>query len=337
MADPIAMYGDFTPREAGKAWKQLEKRAVPMMVTERFAQTRPMQKNQTKVMIFRRVEKIDPATTPLMEGVSPEGSKPTYTDIQAVIQQYGDFIPFTDQLEDFNTDNIISEFGDVLSEQIQETIEVLNIAVLKSGTTVYYAGNVANRGLVADFTTVGQFKKVERFLRDQKAKLYTKILAGSPRYGTTPVPASFVALCDTDLKADFEALPGWKSVETYAEPAQRLHEYEIGSVGSVRVIASPMFDAWPDAGAAAATKIGTTNPAAACDVYPILVLGMDAWATIPMRNGSTGHPVMVSTKPSKSDPIGQRGSIGWKIYHCAVILNDNFMARIEVAAVLNPA
>jgi len=337
MAD-VQKYGDLTPRTAGFAWKELLKRAVPMMITERFAQSKPLAKNQTKVVIFRRYNRLAVATTPLAEGVTPAGSKPTYTDIQAIIQQYGDFISFSDQLQDFHEDDVVGEYGDILSEQMAETKEVLNLAVLKSGTTVYYGGTGTTRATVNGFTTIGQLKKIIRYLRDQKANPLTKILKATPNYATQPIPASYVALCDTDLVADLQAVPGWKDVEIYADSSQRLHEYEVGSVANIRFIASPLVDAWPDAGAAdaTATYIATTNAAAATDVYPIIILGADAWATIPLRGENSGYPMTVSTKPSKSDALGQRGSVGWKMYHAGIILNDSFMARLEVNATLNP-
>ncbi|KKL70933.1 hypothetical protein LCGC14_2099990, partial [marine sediment metagenome] len=33
---------------------------------------------------------------------------------------------------------------------------------------------------------------------------------------------------------------------------------------------------------------------------------------------------------SKSDPLGQRGYVGWKTWHAIVILNQVWMARLEV-------
>ncbi len=332
----VVKYGDVTPREAGKIWKKLEERAIPMMISERFAQSRPIGKGETKIVIFRRFNSLAAATTPLAEGVTPGGSKPTYSDIQAVVEQYGDYIPFSDQMQDFSPDNVVSEYGDILAEQMSLTKETLNFAVLKSGTTVYYAGAVGGRANVVAFTTVGQLKKIIRYLRGQNSKPLTKILKATVNYATQPIPASYVALCDTDLVADLQSLAGWKDVEAYADSDKRLHEYEVGSVANIRFIATPVLDAWADAGAAAATMIGTTNPAVACDVYPIIIMGADAWATIPFRGENTGYPTVVSTKPSKSDPLGQRGSVGWKMYHASVILNDSLMARVEVAATLNP-
>ena len=38
--------------------------------------------------------------------------------------------------------------------------------------------------------------------------------------------------------------------------------------------------------------------------------------------------------PRGGDPLGQRGSAGWKASHAAVILNDAWMHRLEVAVKL---
>ena len=51
-----------------------------------------------------------------------------------------------------------------------------------------------------------------------------------------------------------------------------------------------------------------------------------------MKGANAITPFVVNPKPSKSDPLGQRGSIGWKTMQTAVILNDAWMAVAEVAA-----
>jgi len=43
-------------------------------------------------------------------------------------------------------------------------------------------------------------------------------------------------------------------------------------------------------------------------------------------------PMVVNPKPSDSDPLGQRGHAAWKSMQTAVILNDAWMVRAEVAA-----
>jgi N4-gp56 family major capsid protein len=40
----------------------------------------------------------------------------------------------------------------------------------------------------------------------------------------------------------------------------------------------------------------------------------------------------VNPKPAASDPLGQRGTVGWKLYTSTVILQEAFMARLEVGS-----
>ena len=334
MAD-VNKYGDLKPREAGLAWRELLKRAIPAMVTEQFGQTKQMPTKNTGTVIFRRYNRLAVATTPLAEGVTPGASKPTYTDVTMNVQQYGDFVPYTDVMEDLHPDNVIGEYKDILAEQMAETKEVLNIAYLKGGSTVYYA-NGASRTAVNTFTSVGQLKKIIRYLRDQKAKPITKILKATTNYATQPIPASYVALCDTDLVADLQSLQGWKNVEEYANSDGRLNDYEIGQVANIRFVATSLFDAWADVGAAGALMIATTLATSATDVYPIIILGEDAWCTLALRGANSGYPIVLSTAPAKGDELGQRGSVGWKMWHGGGILYDAYMARLEVCATLNP-
>jgi N4-gp56 family major capsid protein len=42
--------------------------------------------------------------------------------------------------------------------------------------------------------------------------------------------------------------------------------------------------------------------------------------------------MVVNPKPAPGDPLAQRGTVGWKAWQAAVILNDAWMARAEVAA-----
>lgn len=341
----VNKYGDYTPRQSGYAYKELLTRSLPMMVTGITAQSKPLPKNQTGVVIFRRYNSLSAATTPLSEGVTPAGSTPTSTDVTVAIQQYGAYIPFSDKMVDLHPDNIITEFGDILSEQMALTRETLNFSVLKAGTTAYYAPTsaITTRGTVVSFTTVGQLKKIVRYLRNQKARPFSNILKATPNYATNPIAASFIAYCPEDAVADLQGLAGWKDVETYADSDKRIHDYERGAVANIRFLATPVLTAWADSGAADATStyIATTNAAAAVDVYPIIILGKDAWAEVPLQGTkssgvNSGSTTLIMPKPSASDPLGQRGYVGWKFYQAGVILDDTRMARVEVACTLNP-
>ena len=89
MAVGLSVYGDLTPRSAAFIQRDLLKRAQPYLVFEKFGQAKPLPKNETKSMKFRRYERILKDTTALVEGVTPDAVKMTYTDVTATIVQYG--------------------------------------------------------------------------------------------------------------------------------------------------------------------------------------------------------------------------------------------------------
>ena len=42
-------------------------------------------------------------------------------------------------------------------------------------------------------------------------------------------------------------------------------------------------------------------------------------------------PMVVNPKPAAGDPLGQRGTVGWKLWTSTIILQDAYMLRGEFA------
>jgi len=68
------------------------------------------------------------------------------------------------------------------------------------------------------------------------------------------------------------------------------------------------------------------------DVYPILFFARDAYGIVPLKGKDSLTPMVVQPRPAPGDPLGQRGTVGWKAWQSAIILQDAFMVRLEVAA-----
>lgn len=323
-------YGDISPRTAAHVSKQLLERGIPYMCLENFGQTKPLPSNSTTSMTFRRYEALDPTPKVLTEGVTPSGNTLTKTDVTVQTHQMGDWIELTDVIMDHHEDPVLTESVDILGEQAAEMLELNRYGVLKGGSSVFYAGSgvVARSGVNTKMDRSLQ-RKVTRFLQAQKAKKITKRVAASPNYGTSPVAPAYVAICHTDLDSDIRDMQGFVSVEEYGSGMSPF-EGEIGKCENVRYICSPVYVPTADAGAATSTMLSTTGTNA--DVYPIMFFGADAYALVPFKGKNAVTPMVVNPKPANGDPLGQRGSVGWKTRTGCVILNDLWMARVEVAA-----
>ncbi len=325
-ASPM-VYGDISPRTAAHAVAKMLTRGVPFLVLEKFGQYYVMPNKSTKVAKFRRYNALALATTPLVEGVTPSGSKLTVTDVTATLSQYGDYVPFTDVIEDTHEDPFLQQLQDVLGEQAAQTVETIRYNILKAGTNVFYANGSARTDVNTPLTLALQ-RKCTRALKRQNANYLTKVIGPDPRFRTEPVEQSFIGLVHPDVENDIRNISGFIPTKQYGTSTPWANE--IGAVEDVRYLRSTIFTAFADGGAATSTMVSTTGTNA--DVYPVLYIAENAYGIVPLKGKDSLSIMIVNPKPAAGDPLGQRGTAGWKTMQTAVILNDAWMVRAEVAA-----
>lgn len=337
-------YGDITPRTAAYAVAGFLKRGMPYLVIEKFGQTYPIPTNSTLVAKFRRyflsgstgaagsgnpanAWSVPLATTPLLEGVTPAGRKLSNQDYTVTLAQYGDYMTITDVVMDTHEDPILAQATEVLGESAALTIETIRYNVLKAGTNVAYANGGA-RNAVNTTITLAMQRGVTTSLLRQNAKRITSVVKSTPDFRTEPVEAAFIGLHHPDLDSDIRNMTGYINPKQYGTVTP--FENETGSVEMVRYLSSTVFAPFPDAGGAKGAMRSTSGTNA--DVYPVLYIARDAYGIVPLKGKDALTPMVVNPKPAPGDPLGQRGTVGWKAMTACVILNDAWMARLEVAA-----
>lgn len=323
--------GDIGARTAGYVAAELLKRADPALVMQPFLQTKPIPKNASTTIKFRRYAALAAATTNLVEGVTPPGNSITSTDYEATLGQVGDWVGITDVVADTHEDPIIREYTDILAKQAALTVETKLFYIMRAGTNVYFANGSARTDVNTTLTR-GLQRKITRGFKRQNAGLITKKLSSNANMDTVNVKPSFIAFNHPDLESVIQDMPGFKDVVDYGSMTP--YPTEIGSVGDVRYLTSTVFASWPDAGAAKAgsgTAMESTTGTSA-DVYPIIYIAADCAAVTPLKGASAITPFVKNPGESREgDQLGQRGWIGWKSYFAGLILNQVWMARAEVS------
>ena len=150
--------------------KVLLKRLVGSLQFAKYAQKRNVAKHNGTEVDMRRFNSLAPATTPLSEGVTPDGKEFTVTSVRATLKQYGDYVTVSDVLDMTGLDPVITEMAEVLGEQAAETIDSVIKEEIFAGTTVQYAGGAAGRDSVTGVLTGDEVMKAVRTLRNNKAK-----------------------------------------------------------------------------------------------------------------------------------------------------------------------
>lgn len=321
------LYGDISPRTAAYAEKELLKRGLPYLVLEKFGQAKPLPSNSTRIMKFRRYTALPNTPVALTEGVTPAGQTLSVTDYTATLTQYGDKITITDVVLDTHEDQTLQESINLLGEQAAQVIEKMRFGVIKAGTNVIYA-NGATRNAVNTPITLALQRRAVRALKRQNARFITQIVRSTPNWETVNVAPGYVCLIHPDLESDVRSLVGFVPAEKYGSMTP--WENELGKLDDVRYVSSTIFEPFPDAGGAKGAMLSTSGTNA--DVYPAIFLGRDAYGIIALKGMFALTPMVVNPKPSDSDPLAQRGHVSWKAYQTALILNDAWLVRAEVAA-----
>lgn len=324
------IYGDISPRTAAYAIAPLLKRGAEDMILEKFGQTFELPTKSTIVAKFRRYELLPLATTALVEGVTPAGTKPTITDVTCTLAEYGDFIPYSGFMLDTHEDPILKEYGALCMQQAAETVETIRYNVLKAGTNVGYS-NGTRATCNTPITLAAQRTATATLLR-QRAKHLTSFVASDARFRTEPIEAAFIAVCHTDVENDIRNMQGFINTKQYGTVTPWANE--IGAVESVRYVRSTLFTPFLGSatvgGAKGAMRAIGDNVHA--DVYPVLYIAKDAYGIVPLKGANA--MALIAHNPGSSgtaDPLNQRGTLGWKMAQTSAILNDNWIYRLEVA------
>lgn len=323
----MTVYGDITPRTAAYAVDKMLERAQPSLNMAKFAVVTAVPKGKTKVVKWRRYGRLAATTTPLTEGVTPVQGNIAATDVTANLEQYGQRVQITDVIMDTHEDPLLKEYGGLLMQQASETVETIRWNVVKAGTNEFYA-NGSQRTDVNTPITLALQRKCTRALKRQRGKHITSVVSSDARFRTEPVEAAFVAVCHSDVENDIRNMEGFIPTKQYGTVSPWANE--IGAVEDVRYVRSTLFTAFADGGAATSTMISTTGSNA--DVYPVIYFARDSYGIVPLKGKNAMSIMIVNPKAAAGDPLGQRGTAGWKMMQNSVILNDLWMVRAEVAA-----
>lgn len=323
-------YGDISPRVGLYAVANFLAHVEPVLVLEKFARVEALPKNKGHLIVWRRFVPFEINTTALVEGVTPAPNSMQYENVSTVISQYGGWVPFTDVLLDTHEDPNLQKITMGLGEQAAAVKEQIIWAEMIGGTNVLYTGAATSRATVEAPISEDELIAAQRFLKANKAKHITRMLKASQNIATEPVAPAFIAFGHSNLEPDFRALPNFVVREKYAS-GSTVSDYEIGKFQDIRVILSP--DLLPLFGEGSGTTTGVlSRDGADVDVYPIVIVGQDAYGVVPMRGMESVGITVKNPTATYEDPLAQRGFASWKMWYVAVRLNEEWMVRIEAAA-----
>ena len=291
--------------------KRLIDQAEPALVHDQFGDPYPIPANGGKNIEFRKYDSLPKATTPLTEGVTPDGQTMNVSTVTAEVKQYGGWVPITDTLQLTSIDNNILQATKIIASQAGRTLDTIVRDVLAGGTNVIYAPKIGEGGAETAVTSRATLDATCQLTSDLIARAATQLKA----MNADPIGTSFVGIIHPYVAYDLRRDPDWIDVHKYAQPDE-IYNGEIGTLHGVRFVETSEAKIWK----------GTGCPAGLA-VFSALILGAHAYGSTEIEGGGLEH--IVKQLGYGDDPLNQRASVGWKAHKTAERLVEQYMVRIE--------
>ena len=293
---------DLSPEMKTFYNKSLIDMAEPNLVHDQFGDKYPIPANGGKTIEFRKYDSLAKATTPLTEGVTPDGTSLNVTTVEATVAQYGAYVTVSDMLKMTAIDNNIVQALKLLGAQAGKTLDTIVRDILAGGTVV---NRVNNRDTRADLVAGDTLKPIDFF----------KATAQLEAMNAPKIDGSYVAIIHPYAAFDLMTSSEWIDVHKYADPTA-IFNGEIGKLGNVRFVQSTEAKIWKD----------ETCPSGLA-VFGTIVLGANAYGVTDVEGG--GLQTIVKQLGEGDDPLNQRATVGWKATKVAERLVEQYMVRIE--------
>lgn len=253
--------------------KRLIDQAEPALVHDQFGDPYPIPANGGKNIEFRKYDSLPKATTPLTEGVTPDGQTMNVSTVTAEVKQYGGWVPITDTLQLTAIDNNILQATKIIASQAGRTLDTIVRDVLAGGTNVIYAPKIGEGGAETAVTSRATLDATCQLTSDLIARAATQLKA----MNADPIGTSFVGIIHPYVAYDLRRDPDWIDVHKYAQPDE-IYNGEIGTLHGVRFVETSEAKIWKGTGCPTGLAVFSTLILGA-HAYGSTEIEVAAWST----------------------------------------------------------
>lgn len=306
--------------------------AEPELVHDQFGQKHPIPKNGGKTIEFRQYDPLPEQTTPLVEGVTPDGQSLSVKTITAEVDQYGGYVTLSDMLILTAIDNNLVQATKAIASQAGRTLDTLTREVINAGTVVQFAeGQVDSRDELYYTSeddncnlTVDAIKRAVRFLETQDA----------PK-----INGYYVGILHPYCKYDLMKDPDWKNPHEYVD-TENIYTNEIGELYGVRFVQSSRAKVFSGEDLASDSRTLTVNGASVSSTTTVPFDGgtvaadtlvgryVNIGGTVTKVTANTTSQLTVEDEVTAADNTviypGEGGKDGVDVYSTLIIADDAY-------------
>jgi N4-gp56 family major capsid protein len=262
---------------------------------QQFGEKRTLPKGSGNSVTFTRYKNFTPNTTPLSEGVVPDGDTLQSTQINAVPVQYGNYVTLSDQLRMEAIDPVVDGANETLAYQAAQSLDKIIQVALHGAVTSQFAGGAVSESVTSAVVNASEIRKAVKALKTVAARPF------SGGYVCVLHPAAAY-----DIMSD-TAVGGWLDVNKYTVTGPT-YNGEIGKLYGARIVESPNVQT----GVGAGPSVTYRNFLLAKQAYGVIDIGGLNLKMIAKQLGESGV----------SDPLDQLSTVGYKFSHITKVLDS---------------
>ena len=278
------------------------------------------------------------------------------------IHKFGFFYEFTQESLDFDSDDMLKDHlsRELMNGATQLTEAVLQADLLAAAGVVLYAGAATSIGTItgevdtstnpdtpASIVSYANLMRLDQILTDNRTPTKTTIITGSTYTDTKVLGATRVMYVGSELVpqlkqlTDFFGDKAFIEIQHYADAGNLLNG-EVGSIDKFRIIQVPEMLHWAGLGAAVTNNPGFRSSMVGgvehYDIYPMLCVGEDSFATIGFQTDVKSVKFNVITKmpgnatADRNDPFGETGFSSIKWYYGMLVKRPERIGLIKTVA-----
>lgn len=238
-------YANQTTQQKTYYNRVLLERLIPQLLFMKYGQKKPIPKKEGATVDFRRFQRLETATTPLVEGVTPTGKTMSIINLTATVSGYGDYVEHSDFIDMVGIDPFVTESMEVLGEQAAETLDEIVRDVVVAGTNVFRVNSRTTRATVTstDIIDGPTLRRVRQVMARNNVK-------------TMPGMGAYLGIVHPDVSHDIQADSTWINANQYAG-STKIFDGEIGKLHGVRYIETTKAPIWSGAGDSSTDVYGT--------------------------------------------------------------------------------
>lgn len=246
-------------------------------------------------------------------GIDPAAEVPVRTDIDATMEIYAKSIVVTEQVVLYENSKTLTKFTALLGQWLREKEDLLMRDLLASSVSYLNATGGTNGDQPTNIT-LQDVNNIENILLGNDARTMLTNIEAALRFNTGPVRDAFIALANTNITSDLQAVPGVLLKAAY--PSQEgLRPEEYCSISRFRFFVSSKANKFPGI-----SMRGNT-------VYTIPMYGLEAFAKVEQNNYTA---VIGYRPPWVVSAVAQNSQLYAKFAIARAITNQNWISGLNV-------